>query len=80
MLKYGLAIALGIFGFIFGNCMIQAGFQMVGESGVSQEIVNAMVGTIGVVLGCWLIIYTLYKAVYICIIKPIIIKRKVGYE
>lgn len=52
---------------IIGNATMKSGFAMVGESGVSQEVVNAIIGTIASMVGGYLIVYGIVKATMNCI-------------
>lgn len=59
--KLILLIVFSIICGITGQCLYNAGATLVGESGVSQEIVTAIVGVIGCFLGYVLILYSLFK-------------------
>lgn len=48
---------------LIGNAIMNAGCLMVGESGVSQEMVNAIIGIDGYIFGLFLIIYSVYKSI-----------------
>jgi len=46
---------------------MNAGFEMVGESGVSQEVVNAIIGTVASLYGGFMIMYGIVKPTLNCI-------------
>lgn len=47
--------------------MMNTGFEMVGESGVSQEVVNAIFGVIACILGVYTMLYGIVKPTMNCI-------------
>jgi uncharacterized membrane protein len=48
---------------LIGNAIMNAGGLMVGQSGVSQEVVNAIIGTDCYLFGIFLIVYSIYKSI-----------------
>ncbi len=48
---------------VIGNAIMDTGGLMVGESGVSQEVVNAIIGTDFYLFGLFLIIYSIFKSI-----------------
>jgi len=48
---------------VIANAIMNTGGLMVGQSGVSQEVVNAIIGTDCYLFGIFLIAYSVYKSI-----------------
>jgi len=60
--KILLNIFVSVTVIVIGSAIMNTGCLMVGKSGVSQEVVNAIIGVDGCLFGIFLIIYSIYKS------------------